>query len=114
MSDTFEVREAWERSRRLAQTAVSEASRRVRDYAKAEADYYAAKAKAALRMKAKGVPATVISATVKGDPEVNRLLYERIAAEGLYRAAMKAIDVYRDDARNTYDEYRRTMTGDNL
>lgn len=111
-ADTFELRDAWLRSRRLAQEAVKEASERCVEYARAEAEYYSAKAAAAIRMKAEGVPATIITATVKGDDAVSMKLFELTLAEGKYRAAMKAIEVYKDDARMTYDEYKRSMMGD--
>ena len=111
-ADTFELREAWMRSRKLAQEAVSEASKRCEEYARAESAYYSAKSAAALKMKAEGTPVTLISDSVKGLPEVADKLFEKVLAEGKYRAAMKAIDVYRDDERMTYDEYRRSMMGD--
>ena len=111
-ADTFELREAWMRSRRLAQTAVDEASKRCEEYAKAEADYYSAKSAAALRMKADGMPVTLIDNCVKGVEGVAEKLFALTLAEGKYRAAMKAIDVYRDDERMVFDEYRRSMMGD--
>lgn len=111
-ADTFELREAWMRSRRLAQEAVSEASKRCEEYARAEAEYYSAKAEVALSMKADGMPVTLIDNCVKGVEGVSEKLFALTLAEGKYRAAMKAIDVYRDDERMTYDEYRRSMMGD--
>ena len=111
-ADAFELRDAWMRSRALAQEALKEASKRCEEYALAQSEYYTAKATAALRMKAEGMPATIIAATVKGDDDVAFKLFEFTLAEGKYRTAMKAIDVYKDDARMTYDEYKRSMMGD--
>lgn len=111
-ADTFELREAWQRSCELMKRAVAEASKRCEEYALAEAEYYTAKAAAALRMKDEGVPATIIGATIKGDDDVAFKMFMFTLAEGKYRAAMKAIDVYRDDARMAYDEYKRSMMGD--
>lgn len=110
--DTFGLREAWLRSRKLAQTAAKEASDRCIEYAVAEAAYYATKAERVMKMKADGMQVGIIEMTVKGEPDVNPKLMEKIAAEGRYRAAMKAIEVYKDDARMVYDEYRRSMMGD--
>lgn len=42
--DTFELREAWLRSRSLAQTALKEASERCEEHARAIAAYESAKA----------------------------------------------------------------------
>lgn len=112
LKDTFGLRAAWMESRRLAMRAVEEASKRCEEYAKAEAAYYSAKTAAAMRMKADGVPVGIITATVKGDETVSQALLDKTLAEGKYRAAMKAIDVYRDDERMIYDEYRRSMIGE--
>ena len=110
--DTFGLREAWLRSRSLAQTALKEASERCEEHARAVAAYESAKAAKCLEMRADGVPVTFIHDIVDGVDPVNSRLLEKHMAEGKYKAAMKAIDVYREDERMTYDEYRRSMQGD--
>ena len=110
MSDTFGLYEAWQRDQRLAKQAVSEASERCEEYARAEAAYYAAKAATAMALKADGEPVTYIQTIVKGHPDVNPKLFEYTLAEGKYRAAHKAIDVYRDAMNQSFQEYKRSMS----
>lgn len=110
--DTFGLREAWLRSRSLAQTALKEASERCEEHARAIAAYESAKAAKCLEMRAEGEPATLIHDVVDGIEPVNSRLFEKVLSEGKYKAAMKAVDVYREDERMTYDEYRRSMQGD--
>lgn len=98
--------------RRLMKAAVSEASARGREYAAKKADYYSKKSAAALKMKADGMPVTLIEAAVKGVPEVAAAMLEMQCAEAVWRAAMKAVDVYRDDCRIVYDQIRRAQAGD--
>lgn len=92
--------------------AVKEASERGRDYAVKKAAYYAAKSAAALSMKADGMPVTLIDMAVKGMPEVASAMLEMQCAEAVWRAAMKAVDVYRDDCRIVYDQMKRAQQGD--
>ena len=49
---------------------------------------------------------------VKGMPEVAGPLLEMQCAEALYKATLKAIDVYRDDSRIVYDQIKRAQMGD--
>lgn len=63
-------------------------------------------------MRADGIPVTFIHDIVDGVEPVNSKRFERDVSEGKYKVAMKAIDVYREDERMTYDEYRRSMQGD--
>lgn len=67
--------------------------------ASTEAEYYAAKAKAAMLMKAGGETATNIANRVKGDAEVNRLLEAKIAAECEYDATREAINALKTSIR---------------
>lgn len=111
-ADTIGLYQAWLRSRKLAQKAVSEVSERCEEYARTVADYYAAKARRTLEMRADGEPVGVVEMRVKGDPDVVDKLFAMTLAEGKYKAAMKAIDVYRDDSWQTFKEYERSMQGD--
>lgn len=101
-----------EEDRRLMKKAVSEASERGCDYAAKKAGYYSAKSAAALRMKSDGMPVTLIDMAVKGVDEVAGAMLEMQCAEAVWRAAMKAVDVYRDDCRIVYDQIKRAQMGD--
>lgn len=113
-ADPLDLWDALEEDRRLMKAAVSEASERGKDYAAKKAAYYAAKSSAALSMKADGYPVTLIDMSVKGVPEVASAMMEMQCAEAVWRAAMKAVDVYRDDTRIVYDQIRRAQAGDNF
>lgn len=92
--------------------AVSESSKRGREAARKNAAYYTAKYSRALQLRAEGMPVTLIESIIKGDPAVNEYLMERDCAKAEYRAADKAIDVYRDDLRYIYDQIKREQSGD--
>lgn len=102
----------WQRDRELMKDALEAASRRGEEYARAEAAYQAKKHAVAMQLEMEGTPVTQIQTVIKGDPDVNELLYQRIAAEARYRSAMKAVDVYRDDCRMVYDQLKRELSGD--
>lgn len=86
--DGLDLWDALMEDRRLMKAAVNEASARGKVYAVKKADYYSKKSAAALRMKADGLPVTLIDAAVKG------------------------VDVYRDDLRVVYDQIKRAQAGD--
>lgn len=102
----------WRRYDTLMKIAVEEVSKRGKELASAESGYYAAKTKAALQMRDEGLPVGIIEASVKGVPEVAERLLEYRCAEALYKAAIKAVDVYRDSTRYIYDQMKREQ--DNL
>ena len=112
MADPIELWDALMEDRRLMKAAVSEASERGRDYAVKKAAYYSAKSAAALKMKADGMPVTLIDAAVKGVDGVAAAMLEMQCAEAAWRAAMKAVDVYRDDCRIVYDQIKRAQAAD--
>lgn len=112
MTDGLTLWQQLEEDRRLMKTAVKEASERGRDYAAKKAGYYAAKSSAALRLKTEGYPVTLIDMAVKGIPEVAAAMLEMQCAEAVWRASMKAVDVYRDDCRIVYDQVKRAQMGD--
>lgn len=60
-------------------------------YARAEVEYQTAKAEAALRMKADGIPATIIQTCIKG--ECADELLSRLKAEAEYNADRELINV---------------------
>lgn len=90
---------ALDEDRRLMKRASSEITKRGIDYAKAEAEYQATKARRALEMKADHYPVTFIQTIIKGDEEVNKKLLARDCAEAEYKSAVEALNVYKLDAR---------------
>lgn len=100
------------RDDRLMKTAVDEMSKRGEVLAQAEAAYYSIKAQIVLQMRDEGFPVGIIEASVKGHQEVNQRLLEYRCAEALYKSASKAVDVYRDSARYTYDQLKREQSAD--
>lgn len=63
------------------------------DWAQAKADYYAAKAKKVLELRASGMAVGIVSDTVKGDPAVNLAMLKMDCAEANYKASQEAIMV---------------------
>lgn len=112
IGDTFGLRKAWIEARQETRKAIEDAYRAGREYAQAEYDYQVAKAKAATEMRASGEPSTYISTVIKGHEGVREPLLRRNNADSDFKVSTKAIDFYRDDARQLYDEYRRSMQGD--
>ena len=112
LMDAIDLWDALMEDRRLMKAAVNEASARGKVYAVKKADYYSKKSAAALRMKADGLPVTLIDAAVKGVDEVASAMLEMQCAEAEWRAAMKAVDVYREDCRIVYDQIKRAQAGD--
>lgn len=49
---------------------------------------------------------------MKGVDEVASAMLEMQCAEAEWRAAMKAVDVYREDCRIVYDQIKRAQAGD--
>lgn len=97
----------WLRDCELCEKALRDAQESAEAAAKAEAEYYAAKHKAAYLMRSDGEPMTMIQESIKGSPEVNEKLQECIRTTELHRVNMKAIDVYREDKRMVYDQMKR-------
>lgn len=109
--DTLELRDQWLMMRDMAHQAISDASARSEELARAEAEYYAAKTAEAMAMKAAGEPVTFIQTVIKGRPGVSEKLFDYTLAEAKYRAACEAIKTYRDSERYSYQEYQRSMEG---
>ena len=87
--------------------AVEEMRETGRNFAIAEARYQAAKAKKALEMKADKVPVTLIESVIKGMPEVNQLLLERLSAEALYKVSQEHIMSLKLQIKVNNDQYQR-------
>lgn len=94
-----EIYSALSRDRDLMKAASKELKERGIMKAKAEAEYQTAKNKRVLELKAEGCSASMIQMTIKGDPEVNKKLFERDCAEVIYESAKEALQVYKLDAR---------------
>lgn len=102
-----------EDDRRLMKAASSEIKKRGKEYAEAEADYQATKARVALEMKANGYPVTFIQTIIKGNKEVNDKLFKRDCAEAEYRSAMEALNVYKLDSRLLEAQIAREWSSQN-
>lgn len=61
-----------------------------RKYAKAEVDYYVAKAQATLKLKADGIPVTLIPLIAKGECE--KELLQKLESESMYKAALENVN----------------------
>lgn len=96
MSGDYEALDEARNSYLASTRSLPEAGRR---YAEAEAEYQKAKAVRVMELRDEKVPATLIALMVKGDPAVNRKLFDRDSAKSLYEATNKAIDTYKLDAR---------------
>lgn len=108
--------EAVNRDRELMLKAVTEAKARGVALAKAEAEYQTAKHAKVLKLRADGVPATLIALLVKGDDEVSLKLFARDCAQVEYDSAREAINAYKLSARLVEAQIQRewNMAGGNL
>lgn len=70
---------------------ISLMSKQGKELSEAERDYYIALRQQAVLMKDSGEPATLISATIKGVPEVANLRYERDFAQSRYDVSREKI-----------------------
>lgn len=78
-----------------------------RDMVRDEAAYYSAKSRAALAMKDKGYPVTLIEMTVKGDPEVARKMADFHLSEIEYENARECVNVLKKKLSALNDEMQR-------
>lgn len=79
--------------------------------ARAEAEYQKVKARAALRMKADGMSAAMISLTIKGEDDVNAALFARDCADTDYESEREALNVYKLDLRVAEAQIDREYRG---
>ena len=93
-----------ERMMKLAQRA---AKGRGITWAQREAEYYSAKARESFALLEEGYNATLIAQVIKGMPETNAALKERLAEKVGYENAKEAINVYKIITRVLNDEQQR-------
>lgn len=74
-------------------------SRRGRDAAQAEKEYRMELAKTILRLRAEGMPATVIADVARGDPQIAALKMARDTQEAVYDAAKEYVNVLKIQVR---------------
>lgn len=72
-----------------------------------ERDYRAALARETLRLRAEGVPVTVIGDVARGDPLIADLRCARDCSEAVYRASQESINVLKLKLRVVNDEMGR-------
>jgi len=75
--------------------------------AQAEAEYQSIKYQTAMKMRAEGMPVTLIEAIVKGHPEVNEKLFERMTAKVMYESNKESINVSKKDLDVINDQINR-------
>ena len=75
--------------------------------AQAEASYQSAKYQVAMKLRAEGMPVTLIEAVLKGHPEVNEKLLERITAKVLYESNKESINVSKKNLDVINDQIAR-------
>ena len=100
----------------MVSVAQREAKGRGVTMARVTAEYYSAKARETMALHEKGYPATLIANLIKGQPETNRLLEQKIAEEVGYKNAVEATNVYKliarvlnDEQEREYEQARRTV-----
>lgn len=93
--------------RQMMLLAVKEAKERGIKLAEAERDYQRAKNVRVLEMRAEHQPATLIQLLIKGDPEVNKKLFERDVSKIEYESAQEAINAYKLSARLIEQQIQR-------
>lgn len=75
--------------------------------AEAERQYRVKKAEVILKLKSEGYPVTLIPDLAKGDKDVALLDLQRNIAEGIYKANLEAINIYKkksDDLRMWFEK----------
>lgn len=72
-----------------------------------ERDYRAALAKETLRLRAEGVPVTVIGDIARGNPEIAALRCTRDCSQAVYDASREAVNVLKLKLRVVNDEMGR-------
>ena len=77
------------------------------EMAKAEASYQAVKYQTAMKLRAEGMPVTMIEAIIKGHPDVNEKLFERMTARVLYESNKESINVSKKDLDVINDQISR-------
>ena len=75
--------------------------------AETEASYQSSKYQVAMKLRAEGMPVTLIEAVLKGHPEVNEKLLERITAKVLYESNKESINVSKKNLDVINDQIAR-------
>lgn len=75
--------------------------------AQANYSYYVQKAKTAYRMKAEGLPVSLIVACIKGEPDVALLMRERDIAQSRVQATIESINMLKLQMRMNESQIAR-------
>ena len=101
---------------RLMTVALKESKGRGIAHARAEADYYTAKARDTDALLNAGYTATSTADKVKGEPLTNEALERRIAEKIMYENACEAVQCFKkiasilnDDIQREWEQARRTI-----
>lgn len=96
-----------DRHMRLLDAALTESKERGRKRAECEQAYRIAKAQHITRLRADGVPVSIVADLAKGDKDIARLCMERDIADTLYESSREAINVYKLKIRTISDQIQR-------
>ncbi len=105
--DGLSVAQAYEEAIRTSRELVDAYQSACVEAAEAETAYQKAKALAVVRLKAQGVPATLIAQQVKGDTTVADALYRRELSHGLSKVAYERILIEKKDIERLRDMLAR-------
>lgn len=112
--DGMELYQELDRKLRQLDTCIRQLRQTCSEYAEAERDYQITKRDTCMRLKADGMAVGMISMVHKGEPEVARKLYDRIAKEGVYRANQEAIMSLKLQIRMIDNQISREMGNPNV
>lgn len=88
------LQELW-RINDLLSKALEQFKQRAKDYAKAQRDYRVLLRQEILRLRAEGLPVTIIGDLARGQEEVAKAKEQEIINEGLYKSCQEAINAYK-------------------
>lgn len=75
--------------------SIKELRKSANNYAAAYRDYRVALAKELTRLKSEGMPVTIAYDIARGNPEIADLKFQEISTEGIYKANIEAINVFK-------------------
>lgn len=96
-----------EKYNNLLETAVSEMSKRSKDFAQKEYLYRMALSKRLVELRAEGQAVTHLSDIARGEPEIAKLRLNRDIAQGMLDSSKEAINMYKIRIRVLENQYAR-------
>lgn len=84
---------------KMIDRAIDTLAKNGKQLAKSEMNYRIELAKTIFKLRADGVPVTIINDLARGDPKMAALRYDRDTNQAVYDANSKAIDAWKLEAR---------------